>query len=165
MQMCMIDYVFSAVHIMFLPSQKLSLLLRICLRHQSVITFFSGASPPKKNPGSVPVLCLLAVREKPNLANLNKIAACGVWAVQVTTLYRITFCCVCIIYLFIYLFFIVSVQFGKKCDPPWRVGRNLISWRDWAPKGRGVGYSTTFIFNIFLCREAPLRGPDPQPFA
>ena len=95
-----------------------SLLLRICLRHQSVITFFSGASPPKKNPGSAPVLCLLAVREKPNLANLNKIAACGVWAVQVTTLYRITLCCVCIIYLFIYLFFIVSVQFGKKCDPP-----------------------------------------------
>ena len=41
-----------------------SLLLRICLRHQLVIPFLSGAPPPKKNPVSAPVLFLLAVREK-----------------------------------------------------------------------------------------------------
>ena len=28
--------------------------IKICLRHQSVMSFLSGAPPPKKNPGSTP---------------------------------------------------------------------------------------------------------------
>ena len=41
---------------MLSPSQKLSssyLLLKISFHHQLVTPFLSGASPPKKNPGSV----------------------------------------------------------------------------------------------------------------
>jgi len=30
---------------------------KICLPHQSDMPFLSGAPPPKKNPGSVPVRC------------------------------------------------------------------------------------------------------------
>jgi len=29
---------------------------KICLPHQSVMPFLSGAAPPKKNPGSAPVV-------------------------------------------------------------------------------------------------------------
>ena len=46
-------YVFSAVHIILLPSQKPPVFVfafKICLRHQSVTPFLGGASPPKKNP-------------------------------------------------------------------------------------------------------------------
>ena len=137
-----------------------SLLLRICLRHQSVIPFLSGAPPPKKNPVSGPVLFLLAVREKPNPANLNKFAACGVWAPQVTTLYRINPCCECIFFVYN-----VSVQFVKKCNPPWSVGRNLISWAIKPPNEGGEGglwgrYSSMFIILLFFFMP---RGSAPRP--
>ena len=54
---CIVWYVFTAVHIMLLPNQKPSFVvfaLKICLRHQSVSPFLSGANSPKKNPGSTP---------------------------------------------------------------------------------------------------------------
>ena len=89
-----------------------SLLLRICLGHQPVIPFLSGAPPREKNPVFTPVLFLLAVREKSNSANLNKFAACGVWAVQVTTLYSITPCCVCI-----FFFYSISSIWTKNVIP------------------------------------------------
>ena len=52
MQICIL----SSSHYV-IPSQKpSSSYFKICLHHQSVTPFLSGVPPPKKNPGSTPVI-------------------------------------------------------------------------------------------------------------
>ena len=63
-----------------------------------------------------------------------------------------------------FIFYIVSVQFGKKCNASWREGRNLIIWaiKPLREEGGGGGdYSTTFIlFYFFMPRgSAPRSNP------
>ena len=130
-----------------------------------MILFLSGAPLPKKNPVSAPVLCLLAVWEKPNSANLNKFAACGVCMSRATfntTPYYPLLCMYFFIF-YCFIFYIVSVQFGEKCNAPWREGRNLIIWAI-KPLSEGGGGGSTqqrLFYFTFLCREAPPQGPTP----
>ena len=56
-KICIVCCVFTAVHILLLPSHKpyFSMLpFKICLRHPSGTSFLSGATPPTKSPGSPP---------------------------------------------------------------------------------------------------------------
>ena len=62
-----------------------------------------------------------------------------------------------------FIFYIVSVQFGEKCNAPWREGRNLIIWAIKPLREGGGGGSTQqrLFYFTFLCREAPPQGPTP----
>ena len=61
-------YVFSAVHIMLLPSQKpfsSYLLFKFVFNYQSVTLFLCGTPPLKKNPGFAPAIFTLYIKTYP----------------------------------------------------------------------------------------------------
>ena len=66
-----------------------------------------------------------------------------------------------------FIFYIVSVQFGKKCNASWREGRNLIIWAIKPLReegGGGWGGVLNNVYFILLFYAERLR-PEVQPLS